>query len=173
MRALWAGVAVAIVATFACVTTQAQSRSRDGFLRQGATGSRVGLGVFGVRYVRADGTEETSFGASLAAGLSYAILPRLALDADGEVLFGFTPDFDVLQVELSPGARFFVLPRLYARGAYAVRLLKPQNQLALVGAGYYLTQGNIAAYFEVNYVAWSQKPVEPPILPRIGVELRF
>lgn len=166
--------ALALVAlTFTTADADAQSRSKDGFLRKGATGSRLGFGVFGVRYVNADGSEKTSIGAALAGGLSYAIHPRLALDADAEMLFGFTPDFDLLQVELTPGARLFVLPRLYARAAYAVRVLDPQNQLALVGGGYYLTQGNLAAYLEINYVAWSQEPVDPPVIPRIGVELRF
>ncbi len=172
-NALWVGALVLVATLFADTTAEAQSRSKDGYLRRGAVGSRLGLGVFGVRYIDADGTERTNFGASVSGGLSYAVHERLALDADSEVLFGFTPDFDLLQVELTPGARLFVLPKLYARAAYAVRVLDPQNQLALVGGGYYLTTGNLAAYIEINYVAWSQQPVDPPIIPRIGVELRF
>jgi hypothetical protein len=172
-QALWVSALVLLATVFVDTSAQAQSRSKDGFLRPGATGSRLGFGVFGVRTVNSDGTERTNFGASLSGGLSYAVHQRLALDADGEFLFAFTPDLDLLQVELSPGARLFVLPRLYARVAYAVRLLDPQNQLALVGGGYYLTTGNLAAYIEINYVAWSQNPVDPPIIPRIGIELRF
>ena len=171
---LW--VAFAIVGTVAITSASdghAQARSKDGFLRPGATGSRIGVGLFGVHYKNADGSEETSFGASVAFGLSYALHSRIAIDADSDLLFGFTPDLDLLQVELTPGARFFFNPRLYARGAYSVRLLDPMNQLALLGGGYYLTQGSLAAYLELNYIAWSQHPVDPPILPRFGLEVRF
>ena len=168
----------AAVLCLAPTASQGQARTKDGYLRAGATGTRIGFGLFAVRNVTtdADGNvvdDGTSIGASLNGGLAYALHPRLALDADLDLMFGFEPELDLLQVELTPGARFFMLPALYARGAYAIRVLQPRNQLFLLGAGYYLGGGSVAAFLELNYVVWSQNEVDSPFIPRLGIELHF
>ncbi len=157
---------------------QAQKRGGGGLLRQGSVGTRLGAGAFAVRSVTTDGQgnvidEDTSLGLSLLGGVGYALHSRLALDFDLETFFGFEPDLELLQVEMVPGARLFITPRLYGRAAYAVRLKDPTNQLLLLGAGTYLSLGNPGIFIELSFVAHSKNPVNSRFVPRIGLELAF
>jgi hypothetical protein len=154
------------------------TEAREQYRRQGSSSARIGLGAFAVRTVSTDGQgnatdEGTSLGLSLLGGLSWAAHPRLVLDGDLELFFALTPQLDLIQTELTPGARLFITPRFYARGAYAVRLLAPENQLFLMGAGYYISRSDLSVFVELNYVLWSEQEVKPPLVPRFGVELRF
>ena len=156
--------------------SEAQAEGR--YRRQGSTSARFGLGAFGVRTVTTDGAgnavdEGTSLGISVLGGLSYAAHPRLLLDGDLEFFFAVDPQLDLIQTELTPGARLFMMPALYLRGAYAVRLLDPTNQLFLMGLGYYLTQSDVAVFVELSYVLWSKTEVDYNWVPRFGLELRF
>lgn len=151
-----------------------QADARGKFRRQGSTSARLGFGAFAVRNINSDGSDAGStLGLSLLGGLSYAIHPRMLVDGDLELFYALNPQLDLIQVEMTPGARVFITPSFYARGAYAVRLLDPGNELALLGAGYYISQSSLAVFVELNYVLWSEREVDPPLVPRFGAELRF
>lgn len=179
-RSGWWVLGVALVALVMAWPTQAQAQRRggDGYLKRGAVGSRLGAGLFSVQTIETDGQgnvigEDSSLGLSVLGGLSYALHERLALDFDAALLFGFEPELTLLQTELVPGARLFVLPSLYGRAAYAVRVQDPTNQLGLLGAGFYVSRSSLSVFIELNYVVYSEKEVDSKIIPRIGVELAF
>jgi hypothetical protein len=157
--------------------TQGQRRTKSGYLKAGSIGTRAGVGAFLLQ-----GTErtdegalvrDTSLGLSLLGGLSYSIHPRLSLDFDLETLFGFIPDMELIQLETTPGARVFLMPKLYGRTAYALRLLAPTNKVLTLGGGYYLSRGSLSVYVEMNFVVHSEKEVETPVIPRAGLEVSF
>ena len=162
----------------ASTEVQAQRRGAGGFLKSGTVGTRLGLGAFLIREVTTDGEgevvdEDTSLGLSLLGGLGYALHPRIALDFDLELHFGFEPQMELLQVEMTPAARLFLMPKLYGRAAYAVRLKDPTNQLFTLGGGYFLSRGSLSVYLELNVVVTSEKEVNTPFIPRIGLEVAF
>ncbi len=174
-RALCAVVAALTVLTL--MPDEAQSQDRR-YRRQGSVTTRLGLGAFVLRSVTTDEQgntvgEDASVGVSLLGGLSYALHPRLVADFDVEGLFGINDGLELIQLELTPGARLFLLPELYFRGAYAVRTKDPTNQLGLLGVGYYFSRNrSVGFYIEVNAVVQRKRgrlPHHPQA--RHGVEV--
>src|SRR5690606_33048852 len=98
---------------------------------------------------------------------------RIAVDLDGGLLFELSPNTELSQVSVTPGARLLLIPELYARLASLNYVLEPVNSLALVGLGYYLSGERMAVFLELNYVAWSNKETETVVIPRVGVEAAF
>lgn len=154
----------------------AQEADAARFPKAGSTRSRLGLGIFSTTTttVDEDGNreEQIDFGMSVLVGASYAVAPRLMLDADLGLFFDLGP-IDLTQVEFTPGARIFVTPSFYLRGAYAVRMMDPTNQLGLIGLGTYFGGSRVRVFAELNYIAYAQRDVGVNFLPRVGAELTF
>lgn len=185
---LWTSIALALFSGALLLPSNAEAKrkkkprkkrasSSRAYQPSGSTRTRFGLGASTLRTVTVDengqSKDETSLGLTARIGVSHAATSRLVLDGDLAFLFGFTPDIDLVQVEMTPGARFFLDPRFYLRSAYVVRLKDPTNQLFLLGGGYYLTRGSLSLFAELNYVAWSKEEVDTRIVPRVGLEARF
>lgn len=167
--------ALSMAAALTALTIPADAEAAR-FPRSGTTRSRLGLGVFSTTTTRVDENgdtdEQIGFGLQVMVGGSYVVVPRLLLDADLGLFFDLGP-LDLNQVEFTPGARLFVTPSFYLRGAYAVRMMDPTNQLGLIGVGTYFGGGRVRVFAELNYIAFAERDVGIDFLPRLGAELTF
>lgn len=157
-------------------SASAQSRKGDGYFEPGTFGFQLGIGGGTVSTTTVDenGEQKTEneFILGFLPGASYALHDRVALDLDTSFWL-LLNDFELSQVSVTPGTRLFALPNLYGRLALQNDFKTPTNNMLLTGVGYFLGLGSVATFLEVNYIAWSRKEVDPPVIIRLGASVAF
>lgn len=179
-RPLWIAAAIGLIALavtlVASSPAHALERNKRGWLKRGDVAGRFGLGMTSqlgeVRQPDGTTTTDTVVWANLGVGIAYAASPRVAFDFDTSFDWNLN-NGELVQVGVEPGLRYFLHPRFYARSAFRATTMSPTNLIALAGLGAFLRFDRASMFLEMNVIPWSQRSIDPPFFPRMGVVANF